>query len=151
MKIQQLYDKCIKLPFGKWIFGKLVCAYVPYFSNIKPKVEYINNGEVRISLKQRRHVQNHIKTVNIIALCNLCEMTMGMAAETAIPNNLRWIPSGMKTKYIKKAKGKLTAYTKITPEIFKVGRIIIPVKVHNEKNELVMTADIELYITEKGV
>lgn len=149
MKIQKLYNSCCKLPFGKWIFGRLVCLYVPYFGSIKPVVELIDNGKVTIALKQRRAVQNHIKTVNIIALCNLCEMTMGMAVETSIPPYLRWIPSGMKTDYIKKATGRLTANTHISPDLFEVGRIIIPVKVTNEKGVLVMTADIELYVTKK--
>lgn len=150
MNVQKLYNTCCQFPFGRWIFAKLVCFNVPYFANIKPVVEHIDGGNVMISLKQRRAVQNHIKTVNIIALCNLCEMTMGMAAETAIPLDLRWIPSGMKTNYILKATGRLTAKTDIGSDLFQVGRIVVPVKVTNENNELVMTADIELYITKKG-
>lgn len=46
-------------------------------------------------MPQRWSVQNHIKTVHAIAVCNLIEMTMGLIAEATIPSHLRWLPMGM--------------------------------------------------------
>jgi hypothetical protein len=66
-------------------------------------------------MKQRWSVQNHIKTVHAIAVCNLVEMNMGLVAEATIPDNLRWIPKGMDVQYLKKATGKLIATTDVDP------------------------------------
>lgn len=38
-------------------------------------------GIAEVSLKQRWSVQNHIKTVHAIAVCNLVEMAMGLVIE----------------------------------------------------------------------
>jgi hypothetical protein len=45
-------------------------------------------------MTQRWSVQNHIKTVHAIAVCNLVEMSMGLVAEASIPAHLRWLPMG---------------------------------------------------------
>lgn len=47
-----------------------------------------------VTMKQRWGVQNHIKTVHAIAVCNLVEMAMGLVAEASIPDHLRWLPMG---------------------------------------------------------
>ena len=63
-------------------------------------------------------MQNHIKTVHAIAVCNLVEMAMGLTAEATIPPHLRWLPKGMDVKYLKKATGKLTATCDIDKDKF---------------------------------
>ncbi|RYG63545.1 DUF4442 domain-containing protein [archaeon] len=47
-----------------------------------------------VTMNQRWGVQNHIKTVHAIAVCNLVEMAMGLVAESSIPDHLRWLPMG---------------------------------------------------------
>ena len=69
-------------------------------------------------MNQRWSVQNHIKTVHAIAVCNLVEMSMGLIAEASIPKHLRWLPMGMDVTYTKKALGRLTAESSIDPEAF---------------------------------
>lgn len=104
-------------------------------------------------MKQSWGVENHIKTVHAIAVCNLVEMTMGCVAESTIPGHLRWLPKGMDIDYVKKATGKLTASSHITPQLFESPTyphdIIVPVVVKNEGGQVVTTADVRLYITEK--
>ena len=114
-----------------------------YFQNFK----WINQAVV--SMKQRWYVQNHIKTVHAIAVCNLVEMTMGIIAEASIPKDLRWLPMGMNIDYVKKATGKLTATSKIDPGKFFLldkypGEVKVPVEVKNSDGVLVTKADVSM-------
>ena len=74
MKLLEVYNKCAKLPFGKSIFSLAFCLKAPYFLTIKPAVEELRKGYAKISMQHRWSVQNHIKTVHAIAVCNLVEM-----------------------------------------------------------------------------
>ena len=78
-----LWEKLSTKPMGKWIFGKLVCHNVPYFSTIKPRFEEFKPGFSRVSMKKRRAVENHIATVHAIAACNLAECGAGTLMEAS--------------------------------------------------------------------
>lgn len=102
-----------------------------------------------MSMNQRWAVQNHIKTVHAIAVCNLVEATMGLVAEASIPKHLRWLPMGMDIDYLKKSEGKLTATTTIDPETFfnlpqYPGKVIVPLEVKNEQGVVVTKAGVSL-------
>eukprot|EP00981_Chlorochromonas_danica_P015698 scaffold14366_cov208-Ochromonas_danica.AAC.4 len=111
-------------------------------------------GYAAITMKQRWSVQNHIKTIHAIAVCNLAEMTMGLVAESTIPDHLRWLPMGMDVDYLKKASGQLTATSKVDPETFfnlpsYPEQVKVPIEVHNAEGVLVTKADIRLWISLK--
>ena len=155
MNLLNIYNSCKKhVPFGlsNRVFSLLFCLKAPYFRSISPLVEKLEEGRADVSMRQSWKVQNHIKTVHAIAVCNLVEMTMGCVAESTIPGNLRWLPRGMDVNYVAKATGKLTASSQITPQLFKSPTyphdIIVPVVVKNEGGKIVTTADVRLYITE---
>jgi len=98
-------------------------------------------------MKQRWGVQNHIKTVHAIAVCNLVEMTMGLVAEASIPQDLRWLPMGMDVAYVKKATGRLTATSQLDPATFfslpaYPGEVRVPVDVKNAEGVTVTTAQV---------
>lgn len=149
MKTFDLYKKALKFPFGKQIFTFLFCKRVPYFSTIYPKINVYDEGIAEVEMSQRRSVQNHIQTIHAIAVCNLCELAMGLVCESTIPDNLRWIPAGMNVQYLKKATGTLKAVAKANKSDFKPGRLDIHIDVFNAKNETITTADITVYIKEK--
>lgn len=153
-KALALYKTLEKYPFGKNVFSWLFCTQAPYFLTIKPVVNAVTAGHADVSMKQRWQVQNHIKTVHAIAVCNLVELSMGLLAEATIPNNLRWLPMGMDVNYLKKATGKLTAKSTVDPESFFTldkypGQVKVPVDVTNEDGVLVTTAEVRLWISEK--
>lgn len=67
-----------------------------------------------------------------------------------MPASMRWIPAGMTVKYLKVAKGTLTAYCKL-PEI-KLGEsqdLIADVEIKDGKGEVVFTAAINMYVSPK--
>ena len=108
-RILALQARCRKFPFGQVIFSRLVARYAPYFTTIKPMIEEVRPNYLRAGMKKRRSVQNHLKTVHAIAMCNLCEFAGGICMEASIPKHRRWIPVGMTVEYLKKAKTDLTA------------------------------------------
>lgn len=100
-----------------------------------------------VSLNQSWYLQNHIKTVHAIAVCNLVEMAMGLVAEATIPSHLRWLPMGMDVTYKKKATGRLTAISTIDPDtFFKLdkypGMVKVPVTVTNSEGVEVTAAEV---------
>mmetsp|Transcript_10899 Transcript_10899/g.17742 ORF Transcript_10899/g.17742 Transcript_10899/m.17742 type:complete len:111 (-) Transcript_10899:1150-1482(-) len=95
-KVVQIYSQMTKYPFGKTIFSYLFSFQAPYFLSIRPIVNEMKSGYSNVSMKQRWSVQNHIKTVHAIAVCNLVELSMGLVAEASIPGHLRWLPMGKK-------------------------------------------------------
>jgi acyl-coenzyme A thioesterase PaaI-like protein len=143
-----------KIPFGKSAFSFFFSVKAPYFRSIRPHVHELEAGFAKVSLSQRWAIQNHIKTVHAIAVCNLIEMAMGLVAESTIPKHLRWLPKGMDVKYLKKASGTLTATTKIDPETFFLlekypGDVSVPVSVRDENNVEVTTGEVRLWISLK--
>ena len=108
-KLLKLYQSLTHLPLGKVIFSKMVCFLTPYFSSIKPSIKELKMNRCVVFMKKRRSVTNHLKTVHAVAMCNMAELAGGLMTEVSLPQDKRWIPSGMTVKYLKKAKTNLTA------------------------------------------
>lgn len=108
-RVLSLQQKLLKYPFGKKIFSYVVARMAPYFTTIRPQIEVLKPNYIKVSMKKRRSVENHLKTVHAIASCNLCEFAAGICMESSIPKHRRWIPVGMEVAYLKKAKTNLTA------------------------------------------
>lgn len=108
-RVLKLQNQLKGLPFGKFIFSKIVANFAPYFNTINPRIEELRPNFIKVSMKKRRKVHNHLKTVHAIASCNLCEFAAGICMETSIPKHRRWIPIGMEVAYLKKAETDLTA------------------------------------------
>jgi len=104
-----LWKRCEGLPFGKAIFSRLICWRAPYFGSIAPRFEEFRPGRVRVSMRKRRAVTNHIGTVHAIAMCNLAELAAGTMTEITIPASMRWLPKGMTVEYVKKAQSGVEA------------------------------------------
>ncbi|MBC2715236.1 MAG: DUF4442 domain-containing protein [Desulfobacteraceae bacterium] len=113
-KLMDVYTKCTKLPGGKRIFSTLVCMKAPYFKTIRPLFCELRPGYCEITMKNRRSVQNHIKSVHAIAMCNISELTAGSMLEATLPKTMRWIPKSMHVDYIKIAKTNLKAVCEIS-------------------------------------
>lgn len=150
MQILNLYKSLSAWPFGKSIFSWFAAHKAPYFKTIKPYIEKLDVGVCTVAIKKRWSVQNHLQTVHAIAMCNMCEFSFGLMMEAGLASNLRWIPRGMTVKYLKKAETHLKAIcefpliTQLTP-----GDHIVPVSVVDTNNQVVMTAEITVYVSAK--
>lgn len=152
--VLKMWRQFEKYPLGKEAFSLFFCSQAPYFMTIRPSVLALAPGLSKVSLTQRWGLQNHIKTVHAIAVCNLVELSMGLVAESTIPKHLRWLPMGMDVKYVKKATGKLTATSEIDADKFFVlekypGEVRVPVVVKDAADVVVTTAEVRLWISAK--
>ena len=146
LNVLKMYNSFSKYPLGKHLFSALFCMKAPYFLTIFPVVSELKEGKAVVTMSHRWIVQNHIKTVHAIAVCNIVEMCMGCVAESTIPSNLRWLPKGMNISYLRRATGRLTATADISPDLFKLqsypGDIIVPVSVTDAKGDEVSKAEV---------
>lgn len=145
----QLFERFAQVPWlGKPLFSRAVSFVAPYFATIAPRFLRLEPGRVEVAMKNRRAVHNHIGTVHAIAMCNLCELAAGTMIEATLPSTLRWIPRGMTARYLKKADTDLIARAHMErPRDDFVGDVVIAVKVCNAHDEVVMEADITMYVS----
>ena len=147
-KLLDIYTKCAKLPGGKRVFSKLVSMKAPYFKTIKPLFCELRPGYCEITMKNRRAVQNHIKSVHAIAMCNISELTAGSMLEATLPRSMRWIPKSMNVEYLKIAKTDLKATCEIsTKDLDKPQELPMTVHVTDTNNVEVFRAVIAMHIS----
>ncbi len=145
----RVFRQLTRVPFGRWIYSRMVDHYAPYTGTIRAVVTDLVPGLCTTEMKDRRGVQNHLKTVHAIALCNLCEMTMGLMVDATIPSDLRWIPREMMVRYLKKARGRLSGRSWIDPGAFSPGDRSVPVEIRDTAGDVVVRADITLSVTRR--
>lgn len=137
------------MPFGNWIFTKALTFKAPYFSTIRPLVVELKPGLCRAQVKDRRSIQNHLRSINAGALCTLAELVGGLSVEASLPSNLRWIPRGMTVNYTKMAKGKLTGISAFDPVILQPGDVQVPLKITDAAEDTVLDVVISFYISSR--
>jgi acyl-coenzyme A thioesterase PaaI-like protein len=147
MNALALFNRFKKLPGGTWLYSRAVCLTAPYFSSISPRITEVRPGLVVVHMRKRRCVENHLKTVHAIAMCNMAELAGGMLTDVSVPPGARWIPSGMTVRYIAKAKTDLVA----TADGSRIdwsqgGSIVVPVSVRDTAGTEVFHAAITMNV-----
>jgi acyl-coenzyme A thioesterase PaaI-like protein len=127
-----------KLPGGRWLFMQFVKRLIPYTGSVNPCVEVLEPGYARISIQQRRRLEQHLGSIHAIALMNVAEFASGAAMATALPPGYRGIVTKMAIEYFKKARGKITAESRtVLPELGDKVECEVTSDLQNEKGELV--------------
>jgi acyl-coenzyme A thioesterase PaaI-like protein len=131
------------LPAGKWLFGLAVRWMIPYTGSVSPRVEVLEPGYARISIKQRRRLQQHLGSIHAIALANVAEFASGAAMSTALPPGYRGIVTKMHLEYFKKARGVVTAEARTQlPDLSKEGEHDFVAEVRDEADVVVCRATV---------
>lgn len=147
----ELFERVSRFPLGRQFFSRAVTFKAPYFSSISPLFLELRPGLARVRMQNRRKVHNHLGSVNAIAMCALCELAAGTMVDSSVPRGLRWIPRGMTVRYVKKADTDLVVTTEMPVPVAEsfTGDIVVPARVRNGSGEIVMEADIAMYISRR--
>jgi acyl-coenzyme A thioesterase PaaI-like protein len=107
--IKNAWNVLSGVPGGKALFSRLVGRAAPYSATIGATVTVLRAGYAEVQMTDRRGVRNHLDCVHAIALANLAELAGNIALAYSLPDDARFIVSGMEIEYVKKARGTITA------------------------------------------
>ncbi len=137
-------------PFGRWLITQAVCFTAPYFRSIRPLFTRLEPGLVQARVANRRRVQNHIRSVHAIAMCNAAELVAGTCCELSVSPALRWIPVAMSVEYKKIARSDVRAVCDGRDvDWSSPGERVLPVSVHDANGVEVFSARITMRLSEK--
>jgi acyl-coenzyme A thioesterase PaaI-like protein len=107
--LRQAWDLLSGVPGGRMLFSRLVGRMAPYTGSIHANVTVLRAGYAEVEMQDRRGVRNHLDSIHAIALANLAELAGNLALAYSLPDDARFIVSGMEIEYMKKARGRITA------------------------------------------
>eukprot|EP01136_Pigoraptor_vietnamica_P034654 Opistho-1_new@98880 len=102
------------LPLGAHLFSCFVGATATYTASISPRVVSLTNRTCEVRMSERPWLRNPFSSVHAIALANLAECASGLVMLSAMPRDVRGIPTAVSVKYSKKARGVITAKCDVT-------------------------------------
>ncbi len=139
--IKQAWNLLSGMPGGKLVFSRLVGRMAPYTGTIGATVTVLRAGYAEVEMADRRAVRNHLDCVHAVALANLAELAGNIALAYSLPDDGRFIVSGMTIEYTKKARGTITAIGEAPiPRTSTRAQLDVPVTLRDPSGEQVARA-----------
>lgn len=108
-----LWRRLSPLPGGQWLFAQIFGRFVPYSGSVGPRIRQLEPGYCRVEIPDRRSNRQHLGSVHAIALMNVAEQASGLAMMAGLPDNIRGIVTNISMQYLKKARGTITAVSRV--------------------------------------
>jgi acyl-coenzyme A thioesterase PaaI-like protein len=125
-----------------------IANIAPYFGTISSKFKELRPGYCAVEIPNTRAVQNHLRTLHAIAMCNGAELAAGLTTDVSIPEGRRWIPVEMNVRYLGKAKTDVTVTCDAKDVDWTVlGDVVVPVTVSDTAGKEVCRASITMKIS----
>jgi acyl-coenzyme A thioesterase PaaI-like protein len=110
----------------------------------------LKTGYAEVAMADRKAVRNHLDCVHAIALANLAEIAGNIALAYSLPDDARFIVSGMEISYIKKARGTIRAVGECpVPRTSARAPYEVPVTLRDEEGEIVARATLHSLVGPK--
>jgi acyl-coenzyme A thioesterase PaaI-like protein len=112
---------------------------VPYSGRLGGIVTLFEPGHVRVELRERRAVRNHLGSIHAVALVNLGELASGLAVMGGLPATVRGIVTGLDVTFSKKARGRVVAESRcgVPPEVPASTPVDVEATIRDASGELV--------------
>ena len=107
--VKEAWDLLSGVPGGKTVFSRLIGRTAPYTGTIGAHVTVLRTGYAEVEMEDRPRLRNHLHSIHAVALANLAELAGNLALAYSLPDDARFIVSGMEIEYVKKARGTITA------------------------------------------
>jgi acyl-coenzyme A thioesterase PaaI-like protein len=147
--VREMWDRMAPLPGGKRLFSLAVGRAAPYTGTIGARVEELRRGHAVVTLRDRPEVRNHLRSVHAVALVNLAELTGNIALAYSLPDDARFIVSGLSIDYVKKSRGLITGVCPV-PESSERREYEVPVSMRDASGEEVARCVLRSLVGPKG-
>ena len=128
---------------GRWLCSRMIGFAAPYSSSIRASVQELEPGRAVLTLRDRRRVRNHLRSIHAAAMMNLCELTGGLLAAASMPADARMIIVHFQIDFLKKARGTLRAQgTCEVPSRADHGELPVEVSVRDRDGDEVARATV---------
>lgn len=149
--VRSMWDRMSALPGGKRLFSLAVGRAAPYTGTIDARVEELRIGHAEVLLRDRPAVRNHLHCVHAVALVNLAELTGNVALAYSLPDDARFIVSGLSIDYVKKARGFIRGVCDCpVPETSERREYEVPVSMRDASGDEVARCVLRSLVGPKG-
>jgi acyl-coenzyme A thioesterase PaaI-like protein len=99
------------LPLGKYVFSGIVAVAAPYSSSVYPCIQSLTNSKCVATMPDYEWLRNPFGSLHACALANVGEIACGLCMMCAlqVQKHVKGIPIKIEMKYLKKARGTITA------------------------------------------
>lgn len=107
--VVERWNRAKSTNFGRWLFSRAVGRFAPYTGTIGARIEELEPGRSVVTMRDRKAVRNHLRSVHAVALTNLIELSGSLAIIASMHPGTRMIPVRLESEFLKKARGTVMA------------------------------------------